>query len=100
MGTAILQQSVALAKELRSLVAAVDGGLTFSFVESQFVMAIRCGYWVLLDNINSAPPEVIERLNSLAEEQPVLNLYEHSQGQRLSRDDNSIHAKFRLFATA
>ncbi|CAF4680644.1 unnamed protein product, partial [Rotaria magnacalcarata] len=28
----------------------------FSFVESELVEAIREGWWVLLDNVNSAPP--------------------------------------------
>ncbi|CAF5071606.1 unnamed protein product, partial [Rotaria sp. Silwood1] len=42
----------------------------FTFVESEFVQAIREGWWVLLDNINSAPPDVLERLNSLTEDKP------------------------------
>ena len=31
---------------------------------------VRRGDWVLLDNINSAPPEVVERLNSITESEP------------------------------
>lgn len=52
----------------------------FVFVESDLVRALRRGDWILLDNINSAPPEQIERLNSLLEEDPVINLYECADG--------------------
>ena len=54
---------------------------------------------VLLDNINSAPPEAVERLNSLMEDSPTLNVYEHADGDVLSAADNTIHRNFRLFAT-
>lgn len=73
--------------------------ISFVFVESEFVDAVRMGNWVLLDNINSAPPEVVERLNSLFEEEPVLNLYEYSKGKELTLGDG-IHQNFRVFATA
>ncbi|CAF3688580.1 unnamed protein product [Rotaria sp. Silwood1] len=71
----------------------------FIFVESEFVQAIREGWWVLLDNINSAPAEVLERLNSLTEDNPILSLYENSNGQILTQS-NGIHSNFRLFTTA
>ena len=71
----------------------------FVFIESEFVEAIREGWWVLLDNINSAPSEVLERLNSLTEDNPMLSLYENSKEQILSQS-NGIHPNFRLFTTA
>ncbi|CAF4262361.1 unnamed protein product, partial [Rotaria sp. Silwood2] len=71
----------------------------FEFVESEFIKAIREGSWVLLDNINSAPPDVLERLNSLTEEKPMLSLYEKSDGNVLSKGAG-IHEDFRLFSTA
>eukprot|EP00966_Prymnesium_polylepis_P212389 4919967-Prymnesium_polylepis.1 len=52
------------------------------------------GSWVLLDNVNSAPPEVIERLNSLFEEDRTLTLLEAGKGPI------HIHKDFRIFATA
>jgi hypothetical protein len=55
---------------------------------------------VLVDNINSAPPEVVERINSLLEDSPSLHLYEHSSGETLSRAAGTIHPNFRLFATS
>lgn len=56
---------------------------------------------VLLDNINTAPPDVMERLNSLFEDSPSLHLYEAAAGdhQVLSREARTIHPAFRLFAT-
>ena len=54
---------------------------------------------MLLDNINSAPQEVIERLNSLAEETPTLNVYESGKGAEL-RVGDGIHRDFRLIASA
>jgi MoxR-like ATPase len=73
---------------------------SFEFVESELVQAIREGYWILLDNVNSAPPEVIERLNSLMEDDPILSLYEYSEGEVLTRENGKIHPNFRLFTTA
>lgn len=76
-----------------------DNGIAFSFVESEFVNAIKNGWWVLLDGVNSAPSEVVERLNSLLEEEPMLNLYEHAEGDVLT-SKSGIHPDFRFFATA
>lgn len=77
-----------------------DQAISFMFVESEFVKAIRNGAWVVLDGVNSAPPEVIERLNSLLEERPTLNLYESPDGDELSLENLTISDKFRFFATA
>eukprot|EP00775_Hariotina_reticulata_P003371 gene3371-3646_t len=74
--------------------------LSFVWVESLLVAAMREGRWVLLDNLTSAPPDVMERLNSLFEDSPSLTLYEHSDGEVLSRAAGTIHQDFRLFATA
>ncbi|KAK9820719.1 hypothetical protein WJX74_002690 [Apatococcus lobatus] len=75
-------------------------GMAFKFVEGPVIEAAQQGHWILLDNINSAPPEIIERLNSLMEETPSLNLYEHGTGHELKRSDGTIHEDFRIFATA
>ena len=74
--------------------------ITFVFVKSEFVQAIENGHWVLLDNVNSAPPEVMERINSLLEESPILNLYEYSDGVQLTLENGGIDPRFRLFSTA
>ena len=79
----------------------LDGEETvvFRFVTSDLVKALKSGTFILFDNINAAPPEVIERVLSLFEEEPFLNLYEHAEGEQLSRKDG-IHPDTRLFATA
>ncbi|CAF1312641.1 unnamed protein product, partial [Rotaria sordida] len=71
----------------------------FTFVESEFIQAIREGWWILLDNVNCAPLDVLERLNSLTEDNPMLSLYENSKGEIL-RENQGIHSNFRLFTTA
>ena len=76
-----------------------DSSIAFNFVKSDLVHAIENGWWVLLDGVNSAPPEVIERLNSLLEDNPMLSLIEDSGGKVLQQGDG-IHPEFRFFATA
>ena len=61
---------------------------------------MRRGWWVLLDNISSAPADVLERLNSLTEDEATLSLDEHFDDLVLSRVDRSINENFRLFTTA
>lgn len=46
---------------------AVEGSFAFSFVEGVLVKAIREGKWVLLDEINLASAETLERLSGLLE---------------------------------
>jgi hypothetical protein len=55
-----------LEARLEAAAASADSS-AFGFVEAGFLRAIRDGVWVLVDNCNNAPPEVLERLNSLLE---------------------------------
>lgn len=48
----------------------VAGGFAFAFVEGELVRALREGWWLLLDEVNLAPPEVLERLAGLLEAPP------------------------------
>ncbi|GBG29381.1 Dynein heavy chain, cytoplasmic [Hondaea fermentalgiana] len=78
--------------------------LAFQFVESELVRAMREGDFVLLDNVNSAPPEVLERLNSLFEADPSLALLESGSSDVFTADGRDqttpIHSEFRIFCTA
>ncbi|EFJ44763.1 hypothetical protein VOLCADRAFT_121252, partial [Volvox carteri f. nagariensis] len=47
--------------------AVAEGGFAFAFVEGILVKALRNGWWLLLDEINLAPAEVLERLAGLLE---------------------------------
>jgi MoxR-like ATPase len=58
------------------------------------VQAIKHGWWVLLDEVNLAEPQILERLNSVLEVDPALVLTEHENEQV-----SPIHPCFRLFAT-
>ena len=80
----LLQRAAACLSGLRSLRSRnTSGQKGFQFVESPLVKALKAGHWVLLENIASAPPDVIERLNSLTESRPTLNMYEHPDGTTL-----------------
>lgn len=41
------------------------GALAFAFVEGAVLSALQAGRWLLLDEINLAPPETLERLVGL-----------------------------------
>jgi MoxR-like ATPase len=61
---------------------------------SALVLAAKEGRWVMLDGIELAPPEVLERLNSLTEERPSLLVHEAGRPEQ-----EEIHKDFRLFLT-
>eukprot|EP01043_Picozoa_sp_COSAG02_P021158 COSAG02_NODE_1067_length_14816_cov_16.863219_1_plen_4938_part_11 len=67
---------------------------SFSFVEGALVSAIRAGDWVLLDEINLAPAETLERLAGLLDgDHGSLCLTERGDTEALPRNK-----QFRLFA--
>lgn len=61
--------------------------------------AMRLGHWLLLDELNLAEPQVLERLNPVIERNPSLTVTEDG-GQRIARGgDVELHPGFRVFAT-
>ncbi|PNX84202.1 midasin, partial [Trifolium pratense] len=44
-----------------------SSGMLFSFVEGSFVTALRKGEWILLDEVNLAPPETLQRIIGVLE---------------------------------
>ena len=48
---------VDFSKAERAVRLAKDG-FAFTFVEGALTQAVRCGHWLLLDEINLGPPEV------------------------------------------
>lgn len=54
---------------------AVEGSFAFSFVEGVLVKAIREGKWVLLDEINLASAETLQRLSGLLEVRTPYTLF-------------------------
>jgi hypothetical protein len=62
------------------------------------VMALKRGWWVLLDEVNLAEPQILERLNSVLERDPMLVLTEHDHSA-FGPGGRPVHADFRVFAT-
>ncbi|GMT30207.1 hypothetical protein PFISCL1PPCAC_21504, partial [Pristionchus fissidentatus] len=62
------------------------------FREGPLVEAVRKGYWVILDELNLAPSDVIETLNRLLDDNRELVVCE-------SNEVIKAHPRFRLFAT-
>ncbi|XP_057535568.1 midasin isoform X3 [Amaranthus tricolor] len=69
-----------------------SSGMIFSFVEGAFVTALRKGEWILLDEINLAPPETLQRIIGVLD----------GEGGSLCLAENGVivdrHPNFRMFA--
>ncbi|KAL3824480.1 hypothetical protein ACJIZ3_020509 [Penstemon smallii] len=71
-----------------------SNGMIFSFVEGAFITAMKNGEWILLDEINLAPPEILQRvIGVLEDEKGSLCLAERGDIDYVCRDTN-----FRMFA--
>ena len=62
------------------------------FCDGALTQAVRFGYWIVLDELNLAPSEVLEALNRLLDDNRELLLPETSEVVR-------PHPNFMLFAT-
>ncbi|KAK2975328.1 hypothetical protein RJ640_013841 [Escallonia rubra] len=80
--------------ETASLQIGASAGMIFSFVEGAFVNALKTGEWILLDEVNLAPPETLQRvIGVLEEESGSLCLAERGDVEYIHR-----HPNFRIFA--
>ncbi|KAM7483877.1 hypothetical protein LguiB_008460 [Lonicera macranthoides] len=71
-----------------------SSGMIFSFVEGAFITALKNGEWILLDEVNLAPPETLQRvIGVLEEESGSLCLAERGDVDYVHR-----HPNFRIFA--
>ncbi|XP_073015322.1 midasin-like isoform X1 [Primulina eburnea] len=71
-----------------------SNGMVFSFVEGAFIKALRNGEWILLDEVNLAPPEILQR---------VIGVLEDEKGSVCLTERGDMHnvyrnSKFRIFA--
>lgn len=72
----------------------IEANFAFSFVEGALVKAVKEGHWLLLDEINLASAETLERLCGLLDGATgTLSLTERGDAESLVR-----HKDFRLFA--
>ncbi|GAB2269172.1 hypothetical protein Dimus_004102 [Dionaea muscipula] len=84
----------ALKLQLAHRQANASSGMLFSFVEGAFVTALRNGDWILLDEVNLAPPETLQRIIGVLDGQNgSLCLAERGDVDYLCR-----HPDFRIFA--
>ncbi|XP_043707635.1 midasin [Telopea speciosissima] len=68
--------------------------MAFSFVEGAFVTALRKGHWILFDEVNLAPPEMLQRIIGVLEgDQGSICLTERGDVNYIDR-----HPDFRIFA--
>eukprot|EP00958_Prasinococcus_capsulatus_P008905 scaffold874_cov380-Prasinococcus_capsulatus_cf.AAC.29 len=91
------QQWSMLLQEVDKLEKAAEAARTtsfaFSFVEGVLLKALQEGSWILLDEINLAPPDTLERLSGLVESaSSSINLVEKGDVENVAR-----HPNFRLF---
>lgn len=71
-----------------------SSGIIFSYVEGAFVNALKNGEWILLDEVNLAPPETLQR---------VIGVLDGDNGSLCLAERGDIscvrrHRNFRLFA--
>jgi midasin len=75
-----------------SYVPDTEAGGKLVFREGALVEAVRNGYWVILDELNLAPSEVLEALNRLLDDNREVNIIE-------TQTVIKAHPRFRIFAT-
>ncbi|KAG7670517.1 hypothetical protein KSW81_003079 [Nannochloris sp. 'desiccata'] len=73
---------------------AAEGGFAFGFFEGALLQAVREGWWLLLDEINLAPAEALERISGLLEEDDG----SITVAERGDVDAIAKHPNFRIFA--
>jgi midasin len=64
----------------------------FAWVDGTLIRAMKEGVWLFLDDINLAPSQILERMNSLLDEDACVMVTEH-RGEKVVPDPD-----FRLFA--
>ena len=84
--------AVEIARAQRQIEHPSEEGVAFSFVEGSLVRALREGHWLLLDEMNLASPETLERVAAVLEENGSVALTEKGEAHALRR-----HPDFRIF---
>jgi MoxR-like ATPase len=60
--------------------------------------AMKHGWWVILDELNLAEPQILERLNSVLERNPSIVITENNN-EVIGHGGIPVHPNFRIFAT-
>ena len=80
------------ADEMQATASLMERGFAFGFTEGVLVKAFREGWWLLLDEINLAPTEVLERITGLLDSHHGWILTERGDEHEIKR-----HPEFRIF---
>ena len=77
-----------------------DSNMKWVWENGEIIKAMKYGWWVILDEVNLAEPQILERLNSLLEKTPTLKATETSPAIEYGGSSGElIHSSFRIFAT-
>lgn len=78
--------------------ADAEGAHPWRWQDGLVIEAMKHGWWVVLDELNLAEPQILERLNSVLERQPSLILTENDNSV-IGPGGHPVHPNFRIFAT-
>ena len=67
-----------------------DKSFIFKFIEGKLVQSIRNGEWILLDEINLAPEDVLNKVVSIIDKTVLLT-------EKADVENIPIHPNFRMF---
>jgi len=101
----IVEQALAEGRQLNWVERGVVAGkerfapVSWRFWEGIVPDAMRHGRWVVLDEMNLAEPQILERLNSALEQPPSLVLSENTGLRFGAGGDLPVADAFRMFAT-
>jgi hypothetical protein len=77
-----------------------DSNVQWVWENGEIIKAMKYGWWVILDEVNLAEPQILERLNSLLEKTPTLKATETSPAIEYGGSSGElVHPSFRIFAT-
>lgn len=77
-----------------------DSNAQWVWENGEIIKAMKYGWWVILDEVNLAEPQILERLNSLLEKTPTLKATETSPAIEYGGSSGElVHPSFRIFAT-
>lgn len=75
-----------------------DEGHPWRWQDGLVIEAMKRGWWVVLDELNLAEPQILERLNSVLERVPSIIMTEYDNSQ-IGPGGVAVHPRFRMFGT-
>lgn len=75
-----------------------DEGHPWRWQDGLVIEAMKRGWWVVLDELNLAEPQILERLNSVLERVPSIIMTEYDNSL-IGPGGAAVHPRFRMFGT-